>query len=106
VPRVELTEPFRDDARRQVTLLVENGEWTRIVALAEDLAIARHRLVTFPELGRELLADEDHTLRQVLLGQVPYLIWYRFHRRATVVRFVRLFHAHQRTPNPRTWLRV
>jgi plasmid stabilization system protein ParE len=106
LPRVELTDPFREDTRRQVALLIESGEWERIEGLAEDLEIVRRRLMRFPELGRELLADDDHTLRQILLGQVPYLIWYRFHRRADVVRFVRLFHAHQRTPKPRMWLRV
>jgi plasmid stabilization system protein ParE len=106
VARVELTEFFRDDARLQLALLVENGEWTRIDNLAEDLELAHRRLISFPELGRELLADKDHTLRQFLLGQVPYLIWYRLHRRTDIVRFVRLFHVHQRTPKPRMWLRV
>ncbi|HEY8732579.1 MAG TPA: type II toxin-antitoxin system RelE/ParE family toxin [Candidatus Limnocylindria bacterium] len=106
MPRTELTQLFRDDARRQLSILAENGEWTRIVRLAEDLLIARRRLATFPELGRELLADEDHSLRLLLLGQVPYLIWYRLDRRADAVRFVRLFHTHQQTPKPRMWLRV
>lgn len=101
-----MTEPFRTDTRRQVALLVVRGEWGRIEGLAEDLGIVRRRLMTFPELGRELLADEDHTLRQLLLGQVPYIIWYRFDRHANVVRFVRLFHARQRTPKPRLWARV
>lgn len=106
MPSIELTQPFVADARRQVALLAENDAWTRIEALAEDLAITRRRLSSFPELGRELLADKDHTFRQLLLGQVPYFIWYRFHRRTDLVRFVRLFHAHQRTPKPRMWLRV
>jgi plasmid stabilization system protein ParE len=106
LPRVELTVPFRDDVRRQVGFLIENEEWDRIEFLGEDLEIARRRLTMFPELGRELLADEDHTIRQMLLAQVPYLIWYRFHRRTNVVRLVRLFHAHQRTPQPRMWPQV
>ncbi|HEV2009507.1 MAG TPA: type II toxin-antitoxin system RelE/ParE family toxin [Candidatus Limnocylindria bacterium] len=99
--RVEPAQPFRDDARRQLALLIEGGEWTRVDRLAEDLATLRDRLTRFPELGRELIGDDRHTLRRIALGRVPYFAWYRFDRRTDVVRLVRLFHARQRVPKPR-----
>ena len=98
--RVELAQPFRDDARRQLALLIERDEWTRVERLAEELATLRDRLTRFPELGRQLIADDRHTLRRIALGRVPYFVWYRFDRRADVVRLVRLFHARQHTPKP------
>jgi len=101
VPRVEFTEPFGDDTHRQVDLLANSGEWPRIVGLFEELALLRRRLATFPELGRELRAGERESLRRIALARAPYFIWYRYDRRADVVRFARLFHARQRTPRPK-----
>lgn len=99
--RVESTQPFREDTRRQVSLLIESAEWTRVLGLAQELVVLRERLATFPEIGRELLADERTTLRRIALSRVPYFVWYRYDRRADVVRFAHLFHAHQRTPRAR-----
>ena len=98
--RVEFTKPFNDDTRRQVDLLVSDGEWTRVVALIEELLVLRERLGTFPAIGRELLADERETLRRIALAKAPYFIWYRYDRQADLVQFARLFHARQRTPKP------
>jgi plasmid stabilization system protein ParE len=99
--RVEFTHLFSDDAHRQVDLLGREGEWARVIALIGELALLRERLATSPELGRELLSDERETLRRIALSRVPYFIWYRYDPVARVVRFVRLFHAHQLTPRPK-----
>ena len=101
MPRVEFTKAFDEDTHRQVDLLVEDGEWARILGLIAELALLRDRLATFPELGRELLADERETLRRIALAKAPYFIWYRYDPQADTIRFARLFHARQRTPAPR-----
>ena len=98
--RVEFTKPFDDDTRRQVDLLVSDGDWTRVVALIEELLVVRERLAAFPALGRELLAGERETLRRIALAKAPYFIWYLHDPDAEVVRFARLFHARQHTPKP------
>jgi plasmid stabilization system protein ParE len=98
--RVDVTKPFRDDLFRQTTVLVRAEEWTRVDALALELGAISSRLVRFPEIGRELIADSRYTLRRIALGRSPYFVWYRFDRRTDVVRLTRLFHAHQRTPAP------
>ena len=98
--RVEFTKPFDGDTRRQVDLLVDHGEWTRIVALIEELLVVHERLAAFPALGRELLAGERETLRRIALARAPYFIWYVHDRETDVVRLARLFHARQRTPKP------
>jgi plasmid stabilization system protein ParE len=84
-----------------VDLLAASGEWARIVGFIAEVALLRERLATFPELGRELLADERETLRRIALARAPYFIWYRYDPRADIVRFARLFHARQRTPRPK-----
>jgi plasmid stabilization system protein ParE len=99
--RIEFTQPFDDDVRRQVELLASSDEWTRVVALAQELVMLQERLATFPELGRKLLADDRQTLRRIAHGSVPYFVWYRYDRSAEVVRLAHLLHARQRTPKPR-----
>jgi plasmid stabilization system protein ParE len=100
LPRVEFTKPFDEDAHRHVDLVAKDGEWARILGLITELALLRDRLATFPELGRELLADERGTLRRIALAKAPYFVWYRYDPEADIVRFARLFHARQRTPAP------
>lgn len=99
--RVDVTRPFRDDLSRQIAILVQADEWTRVDALGLELGAISSRLIRFPEIGRELIGDSRHTLRRIALGRSPYFAWYRVDRRSNVVRLVRLFHARQRTPTPR-----
>lgn len=102
--RVEFGEAFLADVREQTDHLVAAEEWSRVERLAEDVVDLSLRLAQFPELGRQLASESGRTMRRIAVGRLPYLIWYRYDsRNEGVIRFSRLFHAHQRAPRPRVF---
>jgi hypothetical protein len=71
------------------------GLWDEIDA-AEDL------LGQFPDAGVELRQDGAMTVRRLRLKRVPFYVWYLVDvRKGRRVTLFRLFHARQRTPEPR-----
>ena len=100
--RVEYGAAFLSDVRRQTEWLAIDEEWQRIVRLHDELANLGERLMSFPELDRELKRERGRTMRRISVGRLPFFVWYRFDPRGQgVIRLSRLFHAHQRTPRPR-----
>ncbi|HEY8829106.1 MAG TPA: type II toxin-antitoxin system RelE/ParE family toxin [Candidatus Limnocylindria bacterium] len=100
--RVEYGATFFSDVRRQTEWLADGEEWQRIIRLLDELANLGERLVSFPELGRELKRERGRTMRRISVGRLPFFVWYRFDPRGEgTIRLSRLFHVHQRTPRPR-----
>jgi plasmid stabilization system protein ParE len=100
--RVEFGKAFFADTQRQIGHLAAAEEWSRVDRLIEDVARLSERLGRFPELGREIGEARGRTLRRIAVGRLPYFVWYRWDPRGEgVIRLSRLFHARQRTPNPK-----
>jgi plasmid stabilization system protein ParE len=100
--RVEPSATFTAEATRHIWYLAEAEAWSRVQRLREDIADLQARLAYFPELGRELASQNDVTLRRIVVGRLPYLVWYLWDPRGRgFVQLQRLFHARQRTPHPR-----
>jgi hypothetical protein len=89
--------------RAAAAQLVENSKWRWIFLISQDLETLRSLLSQFPAAGRELDRAGATSLRRLKLRRTPFLVWYSFdpERGAGTVELYRLFHARQRTPEPR-----
>jgi plasmid stabilization system protein ParE len=102
--RVEYDAAFLSDVRRQTEWLAIDEEWQRIVRLHDELTNLVERLMSFPELGRELKRERGRTMRRISVGRLPFFVWYQFYPHGEgVLRLSRLFHAGQHTPRPRVF---
>ncbi|MBI2323909.1 MAG: type II toxin-antitoxin system RelE/ParE family toxin, partial [Chloroflexi bacterium] len=81
--------------------LVAQEDADRVLGLLGDLAELRTLLGIYPLAGRELARHEERTLRRRRLRRAPFVAWYRYAPEEEEVTLYRLFHARQRTPEPR-----
>lgn len=103
MPRVEYEDVFSADLSAELSYLRARQERAWITNLHDDLAELTALLTHFPEAGRELARKRTVTLRKLRLRRAPFYIWYTFDSAIAngPVRFLRLFHVRQRTPEPR-----
>lgn len=93
---------FEVDFAAQLRWLEERKERAWIQRLADELEGVTELLSSFPGAGRLVAEDGPVALRQVVLRQLPYLVWYAYDRAAprAEVWLLRLFHARQDQPTP------
>ena len=91
--RVVVDEAFRRDASAQVSWLRSQDRAAWIATLKQSLVQARDLLSGTPFVAP---ADE-RGVRRLLVHRVPFILWYRVEAESGMVRWLRLFHAKQRS---------
>lgn len=101
MPTVAYLATFDRDLGSQTAYLAQHqqAEWAR--RMKDDLAHLEHLLTRFPWSGRELARERDVSVRKLKLRHTPFVVWYAVDAGADRVVFFHLFHARQRTPEPR-----
>ncbi len=102
--RIVYDQEFAQDLENDLDDLRRIRETGWIATLAEDLGDLEGLLAQFPLAGTTHAERGTHRLLRMRTRRAPFYVWYAYDSASGPngeVRFLRLFHTRQQTPQPR-----